>query len=66
VELNIELNRHNIKNVRVYDLNGRQLSEQKCNSPRATIDGSNMPTGVYIMEVVDERGQTNAQKIIKQ
>lgn len=51
--------------VRIFDLGGKLISEERINGANQYFIGSNLSKGVYVMEVTDTFGNVNRQKLIK-
>ncbi len=51
--------------VRLYDLNGRMISEAKTETELVEMNISELPAGVYYLKV-NQHGETHTQKIVKQ
>jgi hypothetical protein len=54
-----------VTSVKVYDLSGKLVIDQKANSTNVTIDASILSNGVYIAKVFSAEGTQN-MKLIKQ
>ncbi|MBO6200712.1 MAG: T9SS type A sorting domain-containing protein, partial [Chryseobacterium sp.] len=54
-----------IKNVKVYDVTGKQLFVKDINEAKSQIDFSRFNSGVYIVTTTMEDGSTTSSKVIK-
>lgn len=55
-----------ISRVQVYSINGRSVLDQLANETSTTIDLTNQPAGVYIVDVTDQDGKHCVRKVVKQ
>lgn len=55
-----------IRNLRIYDAQGRLVVSQETLSREAFINLSNMPRGIYILQATMDQGTTVSRKIVKQ
>ncbi len=62
--LNIDSNQ-DINQLRIYDLVGQQIYYKEINESKSTIDMSNFPSGNYILQVANQKGNSKAFKLIK-
>lgn len=54
-----------IREIRVYDINGRMVSAQTCNSMQTDVNISELPQGSYIVETVTDSG-VQRSRLVKQ
>ena len=50
--------------LKVFDVNGRLLKDQKLNATENNIDMSNLPSGLYLFQITSD-SKTMIQKVIK-
>lgn len=63
--INIQTN-STIKEVKIYDLNGRLKSEKTFNSENYNVDIRDLSSGFYLLQVYDENERITTKKILKQ
>lgn len=63
--LNINTNT-NVAQIFVFNASGQKVYEQKASSKSPKIDVSKWPTGVYMIQVIDEKGNAKTSKLIKE
>jgi hypothetical protein len=61
--LDLEVNSKS--NISIYDLNGRLVLVNNLDYGTQTLDVSNLTSGLYLINVVDEKGDTSSLKFIK-
>lgn len=55
-----------METVSIYHITGQQVSEHVINNNHATIDVSNHPTGIYMLQCINEDKSTSTHKLIIQ
>jgi len=64
-EYNLQLrNGGNIKSVQIYDVQGRMISDFKCNSENVLIDLKDYSEGLYIVRLLDSNNQFYQTKLL--
>ena len=62
---NVKASNDNIQNVEIYNTLGRLVKEVSVNNDEASIDASDLSTGIYFAKIYDANGQFNTVKLIK-
>lgn len=55
-----------IKMVRIINFNGKVLKSARLNEQKIALDISTLEDGIYLIEVMDTKGQVNYQKFLKE
>lgn len=63
--LTVETSDSTIRSVRMVSLDGKVVLEQKMNSDNNDIDISTLKTGLYILNIENDKGEISSHKIIK-
>jgi hypothetical protein len=66
-EVTIELNRsQNITAISIYKLDGALINNIQSNNPKVKLEISDLPQGVYVLQIEDEFGEIFKRKLIKE
>lgn len=62
---NVYVKGQNINVVKVYNICGQEMISVKANSDNVRIDLGNLNSGVYMLEVIDNQGNSVVNKVVK-
>lgn len=66
-EVTIELNRsQNITAISIYKLDGALINNIQSNNPKVKLEISDLPQGVYVLQIEDEFGEIFKRKLVKE
>lgn len=62
---NVYVKGHDIDVVKVYNVCGQEMVSVKANSDNVRIDLNGFNTGVYMLEIIDNQGNSVVNKVVK-
>ena len=66
-DVTVELNKsQNITAISIYKLDGVLINNIQSNNPKVKLELSDLPQGVYVLQIEDEFGEIFKRKLIKE
>jgi hypothetical protein len=65
-QLNIQNKNGLIKEVKLFDLHGKTVKEQSIHNTHGILFMDDLPSGMYVLKIICDKGESLYKKIVKQ